>query len=118
MKIRRISELKRSQAQLLDEFRADRAAAISESSDAIEPASSSALAVGRIESVVSSDAELGAHLVVTRQKASGVPVGFGDDSVASQVYYPGPGSVVGDYAIDEYVLCCVVDGARIALKMA
>ncbi len=118
MQVRRLSELKRTQAQMLEALRAERAVAVEDSADAIESVQSTATMIGRVESVVSSDAALGAHLVIAKQKASGVPVAFDDDAVSNQVYYPAAGKVVGDYSLDDYVVCCLVDGMRIALKLA
>lgn len=82
-----------------------------------EAVATAGLALGRVEAVVASDEALGAHLVVAKQKASGAPAAFADDAVASCVYYAAPGKVVGDYAVDDFVLCFIIDGVRIALLL-
>ncbi|GJM25991.1 MAG: hypothetical protein DHS20C16_24060 [Phycisphaerae bacterium] len=117
MKVRRLSELKQTQARMLEELRADRTLVDEAVGDSSEFVTSLGLAMGRVESVVASDPELGAHLVVAKQRVVGVPPSFDDDAVASQIYYPAPSRVVGDYLVDESVLCCQMDGSRIALKM-
>jgi hypothetical protein len=117
MNVRRLSELKRTQAQMLEGLRADRALAFEAAGDSFDFAMSSGLAVGRVDSVVASDPEFGPHLIVAKQRVTGVPPSFADDTIASQTYYPAPGKVVDDYFADEFVLCCLMDGARIALRM-
>ncbi|HNO78582.1 MAG TPA: hypothetical protein PKN33_11030 [Phycisphaerae bacterium] len=117
MQVRRLSELKRTQAQMLVDMRAGQAVGAL-TADVDEPVAGSGLVLGRVEAVVASDEALGAHLVVAKLKASGTPATFVDDTVASRVYYPAPGKVVGDYAVDDFVLCCLIDGVRIALLLS
>lgn len=117
MQVRRLSELKRTQSQMLERFRADQAVAIDSAATPSEPAGLTVLIVGRVNSVVSTDPELGAHLVVIKQKADGQPPVFGDDSTSSQVYYPSPNRLVTDYSVSELVLCHQIEGARVALKI-
>ena len=67
MRVRRLSELKRTQAQMLVDMRAGQAVGAL-TADVDEPVAGSGLALGRVEAVVASDEALGAHLVVAKLK--------------------------------------------------
>lgn len=116
MRVRRIAELKRTQAQMLTDMRAGQEATVD--SLIAEPLPSAMLGLARLVSVSFSDPDIGPHLVVARLKCSVTPHSFADDSTPNQVAYPAPGRSVGDYTADEFVLCCRVDGVCVALKLA
>ena len=116
MRVRRIAELKRTQARMLEAIRTGQDAIVG--SPITEAPGGGMPVLARVASVVAEHSKQGPHLIVARQTSSGSPPAFTDDPVPDQVVYPGPGRAVADYAIGEFVLCLRVDGAFLALKLA
>lgn len=118
MRVRRIAELKRTQARMLSNFRAASVDVPDVAVAEAESPGSGVLGLARVASVVNADPDRGAHLVLARQISSGQPPAFADDTLSPQVSYPGPGHAVADYAVDEFVLCCRFDGVCVAIKIS
>ncbi|NOX58652.1 MAG: hypothetical protein GXP29_07310 [Planctomycetes bacterium] len=118
MKVRRLAELKRSQARLLERLREEPIVGIGEPPAPLAPAGSVVVGFGRVSAIVNADPQLGDHLIVARQQFVGQPPTVSDDATPPRVHYPGPGGQILDYAVDEFVLSCRVGGVAIALKLS
>ena len=117
MQVRRLGQLKRIQDELLEEYKQQRSsAAAGESADSA--AADQLCLLGRVSQVVSSDPELGPHLLVILQKFTGTPPSPSDATTMTQVYYPTPGREVSDYSVNEYVRLLSARGAALAGKLA
>ena len=114
MMIRSEETLRRDQAEILSSFR-DESAVRGDVVQLPRPGGSVALAVyGRVDSVVTSDPDHGAHLMVVRQAWSGTPPMVSDTSGGNIRCYPSPNRVVTDYAVNDYVRIMVAHGAMVA----
>ncbi len=114
MGIRGRVELRRVQAGVLEAYRAARGANVAVTVAEDQPV---AATLGKVNAVVASDPELGAHLVVAAQHFSGKPPVATAAARVAQVAYPTPNRVVGDYAVGEFVELVTVRGALMAVKM-
>ena len=119
--VRALDRLKEEQEALLDEYRAREGLSAKDQSPlsvAGSPEGSARVSViGKVTEVVTSDPEYGAHLVATVQEFSGTPPSPSDAAMAPLRVYPSPNRVVGDYAVDEYVVVAWVRGAVLAVKL-
>jgi hypothetical protein len=73
--------------------------------------------IGRVVEVVTSDAELGPHLLVVLQRFNGAPPQAVDATTITRVYHPIPGRPVSDYAVGEYVSLVHFGSARLVVKL-
>jgi len=117
MQVRSLSQLKQVQSELLEQYQQRRASAGSDES-AGEDLVDRLCHVGRVSQVVSSDPELGPHLLVILQMFAGSPPSPSDATTMTQVYYPTPGRAVADYSVNEYVRLLSVRRACLAGKLA
>ena len=76
--------------------------------------------LGKITTVVTSDATYGPHLVVQPQEYTGVPPTAADSITSTIRTYPTPNHVVGDYAVDEFVAIQILaqSDAYVAVKLS
>jgi hypothetical protein len=110
----------RSREQLLDDQALLLEAIRSPGEESVIPSvirDGSAGAIGRVDSVVISDATYGPHLVVAVQTFAGAPPVATNDAIAFQRVYPTPNRVVGDYVVNEYVQMLAMRGALMAGKL-
>ena len=115
MAVRSLEELRRDQAELLAAYRS----ALGEPGKTAraEARSATGYRVGKITTVVTSDATYGPHLVVKPQGFSGRPPVVSDSTLPTRIAYPTPDRVVGDYQVDEYVALWIAPGAELAVKL-
>jgi len=117
MQVRDLQQLKRVQEQLLEEYKVQQEQA-REAGPTRSAAEGAPSWIGRVSGVVSSDEELGPHLLVIKQSFANTPPTPSNAVSNARVYYPTPGRDVADYSEDEYVLLLRVDGAFLADKLA
>ncbi|MEE9293506.1 MAG: hypothetical protein V3W34_00875 [Phycisphaerae bacterium] len=114
MSIRSRSRLGDDQAALLAAYRSRTGVAqVGPAADEVEVVST----MGKVTSVVTSDPDYGAHLVVASQEFAGTPPSASDAPKPSLRAYPTPNRVVTDYAVDEYVQLATARGALLAVKL-
>ena len=117
MQVRSLRQLQRVQKQLLEEYKGQQG----QVGGAVPTRSAPEGApcwIGRVSGVVSSDEELGPHLLAIKQSFASIPPTPSDAASNARVCYPTPGREVADYSADEYVLLLRVDGAFLAGKLA
>ena len=117
MGVRSIERLRDEQREMLDAFRAERAASAAAAGSGPD-AAGTVLRLAQVTEVVSSHPTLGPHLVAVLQKLSGAPPAASNLSSAEGVLYPTPNHGVGDYSVDEYVAAWSVGGVELALRLA
>jgi hypothetical protein len=116
--IRTIRDLQQDQSEIMSQYRQEQSLP---DSVAMLPRPGGLTAVsvfGRVSQVVSSDPDYGPHLLIKRQQWTGTPPVVSDSSVPDVRCYPTPNNMVGDYAVDEYVMILIANGAMVAGKMA
>ena len=117
MGVRSLEQLKRDQAELLEDYR-NRIAAAGSGGVAGVTLPRPALQWGRVTQVVSSDPDFGPHLTVQGFIYTGSPPQLTQAAAAPIRCYPAPGKVVGDYSVDDYVRLTPTAGAVIAELVA
>ncbi len=75
--------------------------------------------LGKITTVVTSDATYGPHLVVQPQEYTGTPPTAADSITSTIRTYPTPNHAVGDYAVNEFVSIQILaqSDAYVAVKL-
>lgn len=111
------SVLRSLQAEVLAEYRAARTTT-SPATLAPRPGVTSVAAYGRVVSIITSDAEHGAHLVVVRLTWAGTPPAPTDAAGAETRCYPAPGRTVAAFSVNELVRLAPALGAMMAEKLA
>ena len=112
--LRSLNDLQRAQAAILADYR-DRTS--EPASLAVLPRPGIALAhgvYGRVDAVVTSDPDYGAHLLVVRRQWTGTPPTAENSQAASIRCYPLPNHTVDNYSVNEYVRIVAAHGAMIA----
>ncbi|MCP4590808.1 MAG: hypothetical protein GY842_08685 [bacterium] len=115
MAVRSPDRLRREQAALIAEYRAEQA----REGRAAGPGDMAVglLRAGQVTAVVETDETHGPHLVVQPQSFSNLPPDAGAANEPTRIVHPTPNLSVTDYQADEYVAVWITKGAVLAVKL-
>ncbi len=111
---RSLDQLRRDQDAILAAYRAETSSLAPSETRAASSSTFTGCAYGRVTEVVTSDENLGPHLLVMRQAWTGTPPVPSDAGLAALVAYPLPGHAVTEFQVDQLVRLDFLPGATLA----